>query len=62
MNIWELCSIRNDASFDRVNQYLQKKIYSVNDKTVKGLNTPLHFAVYYENLKMIKLLTKDKTL
>ena len=32
--------------------------YSVNQKTLIGLNTPLHFAVLNENLKAIEYLCK----
>jgi ankyrin repeat protein len=45
---------------EKINQQLAKRIYSASEKSLKGFNTPLHFAVYYENLKVIRYLLKDR--
>lgn len=51
-----------EFGIDKLWYILQKKIYSINEKTLKGMNTILHFAVYYENIKMIRHLVKDKAI
>jgi len=58
-NIWEAAK-QHDGGADRLKYLISKKVYQVNEKTSVGLNTALHFAVYYENVKAVKYLLRCK--
>jgi hypothetical protein len=57
-HIWEMASIGSSNSIERIEKLIKSKTFSVNQKTIVGQNTPLHFAVMYENLKTIEYLCK----
>jgi len=43
---------------ERLEWLIKSEKYSVNQKTLIGQNSPLHFAVIHENLKAIEMLCK----
>lgn len=53
-HIWEASSF----NVDRIDHLIKLGKYNVNQKTLVGLNTPMHFAVLYENYKAIEALSK----
>ncbi|CDW77129.1 ankyrin repeat [Stylonychia lemnae] len=57
-HIWEACSINNSQMMERLEWLVKTEKYYVNQKTLVGQNTPLHFAVIHENLKAIEFLCK----
>ncbi|CDW77266.1 ankyrin repeat [Stylonychia lemnae] len=58
-HVWESASIlKSGTAFDRLNQLIKNGTYKVNQQTIQGLNTPLHFAVMHENVKAMQALLK----
>lgn len=58
-HIWESISIpKSGYHLERFQMLIKEGVYSVNEQTLQGLNTPLHFAVIYENVKTFTLLMK----
>jgi hypothetical protein len=57
-HIWEAASMGTNTSLDRLDWLIKTEKYTINQKTLVGLNTPLHFAVIHENLKAIDYLCR----
>lgn len=57
-HIWEMATIGSSNSIERMEKLLKSQKYTVNQKTLVGHNTPLHFAVINENLKAIEFLCR----
>ncbi len=58
-HIWVSASTATQPALERLDWLLKTEKYGINDKTLIGLNTPLHFAVINENLKAIELLCRS---
>eukprot|EP00347_Sterkiella_histriomuscorum_P008302 403345605 len=58
-HIWEAASIQSTIMIERLDWFIKTEKYECNQKTLIGQNSPLHFAVIYENLKAIELLCKQ---
>lgn len=61
-HIWEAVSISNSQMLERIDWLIKSENYDINQKTLVGLNTPLHFAVIHENLKAIETLCKHNNI
>ena len=58
-HIWEAASLHNGLMLERMDYMIKQGKYTVNQRTLVGENSPLHFAVIYENLKAIEFLCRQ---
>eukprot|EP00347_Sterkiella_histriomuscorum_P015552 403356602 len=59
-HIWDCASsVKSQSALERLLTLIKNGAYKINQQTVQGQNTALHFAVMYENIKAIALLLKQ---
>ena len=59
-HIWGACCFKQQI--ERVENLIKNGTYTINQQTIKGGNTPLHFAVIHENIKCIAKLSMNPTI
>eukprot|EP00347_Sterkiella_histriomuscorum_P006025 403354358 len=59
-NIWEICTQRTQTGFEKLQQTLKNHsdLYHADTQTPYGQNTPLHFAVIYNNTRALRFLVQ----